>query len=187
MTIAETSRKIQKRETPKDVFYTPEIVAKKHIDMIETKPTEIWYDDSKGKGIYYNNYPTENKEWSEITEGKDMFEFNKKIDIICGNPPYSLINKILEKSVSLNPRIISYLIGQQNFTPHRLKFMNENGYGLIKLHILKIRGFFGYSYICIWEKDKEDILTHETTNYYGELPLCDNVDKYGNKKKINIK
>ena len=51
MTIGETSRKIQKRETPKDVFYTPEIVAKNHIEMIETKPTDIWYDDSKGKKI----------------------------------------------------------------------------------------------------------------------------------------
>ena len=183
MNIGSISKKIRTRETPKDVFYTPEVVAKKHIEMIECKQNDIWYDDSKGKGIYYDNFPTEKKEWSEIRLGKDLFDFDKPINIICGNPPYSLINKILEKSVSLKPRIISYLIGQQNFTPHRLNFMNDNGYGLIKLHLLKIRGFFGYSYICIWEKNKPDILTHETKNYYGDFPLCDNVDKYGNKIK----
>lgn len=183
MTIGETSKKIQMRKTPKDVFYTPKIVAQKHIKMIETTPSDIWYDDSKGKGVYYDNFPTDYKEWSEITEGRNMFDFNKKIDVICGNPPYSFINKILEKSVSLNPRIISYLIGQQNFTAHRLKFMNDNGYGLIKLHILKVRGFFGFSYICVWEKGKTDIITHETKNYYGDFPLCENIDKYGNKIK----
>ena len=65
MNIGSISKKIQTRETPKDVFYTPEIVAKKHIEMISSNPNDIWYDDSKGNGIYYDNYPTENKEWRE--------------------------------------------------------------------------------------------------------------------------
>ena len=175
------NRKIQLRDKPRDVFYTPELLAKKHINMINCDKNEIWYDDSKGKGIYFDNFPTDKKEWSEITENKDLFDFNEPVDIICGNPPYSKINDILKKSVSLKPRIISYLIGQQNLTPHRLEFMNENGYGLIKLHLCKVRGFFGYSTICIWEKNKDDIMSFETKNYYGDFPNCENIDKYGNK------
>ena len=133
--LGKIANKIRNRENPKDVFYTPEVLAKKHINMIESNSEEIWYDDSKGKGAYYNNFPTDNKKYSEIDEGKDLFDFNEKVDIICTNPPYSLLNKILEKSVSLQPRVISYLIGQQNLTPHRLQYMKDNGYGLVKLHL----------------------------------------------------
>tara|TARA_R110000751_G_scaffold10066_1_gene37439 strand:- start:74 stop:646 length:573 start_codon:yes stop_codon:yes gene_type:complete len=176
---------IRNRKNPKDVFYTPEILAKKHISMIPVlSQEEIWYDDSRGKGVYYNNFLSPNKEWSEITEGKDLFDFNKKIDIICGNPPYSFLNEIFEKSVSLQPRIISYLIGQQNLTPHRLVYMRQNNYGLTKLHLCKVRGFFGYSAICVWEKDKDDTavaLSYEIQNYYGDFPNCPDIDKYGNK------
>ena len=181
--IGKTANRIKNRKTPKDVFYTPEILAKKHIDMIEYNKEDIWYDDSRGKGVYFNNFPTKKKYWSEITENKNLFDFDKPIDIICGNPPYSFINKILQKSVSLKPRIISYLLGQQNLTPHRLKFMKENNYGLTKLHLCKVRGFFGYSAICIWELGKEDIISYEIKNYYGDFPNCKDIDKYGNKIK----
>ena len=148
------ANKIQNRAKPKDVFYTPEVLAKKHIEMIVSGAGDIWYDNARGKGAYYDNFPTENKRWSEIDEGRNLFDFNERVDIICTNPPYSLLNKILEKSVSLQPRVISYLIGQQNLTPHRLQFMKNNGYGLVKLHLCKVRGFFGYSAICVWERGK---------------------------------
>tara|TARA_R100000329_G_C7601149_1_gene213212 strand:- start:485 stop:1060 length:576 start_codon:yes stop_codon:yes gene_type:complete len=174
------ANKIQNRAKPKDVFYTPEVLAKKHIEMIVSGAGDIWYDNARGKGAYYDNFPTENKRWSEIDEGRDLFDFNERVDIICTNPPYSLLNKILEKSVSLQPRVISYLIGQQNLTPHRLQFMKNNGYGLVKLHLCKVRGFFGYSAICVWERGKEDVISYETQNYYGEFPLNPELDKYGN-------
>lgn len=177
------SKNIQQRGKPKDVFYTPEILVKKHIDMIDTKETDIWYDDSAGDLVYYDNFPTKKKYWSEISRGKDLFKFNQNVDIICGNPPYSQLTSVMEKSISLKPRIISYLIGQHNFIPNRLKMMNDNGYGLTKLHIFKVRGWFGFSYICVWEKDKKDIISFDTKNYFGKFPLIPDIDKWGNKKK----
>jgi hypothetical protein len=38
-----------------------------------------------------------------------------------------MIDKVLEKSVSLNPRIISYLIGYGNVTTKRLEYMELKG------------------------------------------------------------
>ena len=38
------SRKIKKRDKANDVFLTPLILAKKHIDLIEYKDSDIWYD-----------------------------------------------------------------------------------------------------------------------------------------------
>ena len=44
-----------------------------------------------------------------ILQGKDFFEFNEEADCICSNCPYSMIDKVLEKSIELNPDLLPYL------------------------------------------------------------------------------
>ena len=60
------SRSIKNRENPNDVFITPLKLAKSHIDMIDYKDTDVWYDPFKNNGSYHNQFPNENKKWSEI-------------------------------------------------------------------------------------------------------------------------
>jgi len=160
--------KIKKRSKGNDVFLTPIALAKKHIDIIEYEDSDIWYDPFKNSGNYYNQYPNDNKEWSEILEGKDFFEFDKKVDIICSNPPYSMINKVLEKSINLNPRIISYLIGVNNLTTKRIENMNKAGYGLKKMVMLKVHDWFGMSFIVVFEKGCDNCFDIDRTIYYND-------------------
>jgi hypothetical protein len=160
--------KIKNRSKGNDVFLTPIKLAKKHIDIIEYKDTDIWYDPFKNSGNYYNQYPNDNKEWSEILDGKDFFEFDKKVDIICSNPPYSMINKVLEKSINLNPRIISYLIGVNNLTTKRIETMNKAGYGLKKMVMLKVHEWFGMSFIVVFEKGCDNCFDIDRTIYYND-------------------
>tara|TARA_R110002050_G_scaffold167471_1_gene298264 strand:- start:107 stop:607 length:501 start_codon:yes stop_codon:yes gene_type:complete len=161
MTKSNTSHNIKQRETPNDVFITPLKLAKYNIDMIEYKEDDVWYDPFKNNGSYYNQFPNENKKWSEILEEKDFFTFDEKVDIICSNPPYSMINKVLEKSVELNPRIISYLIGVNNLTAKRMEYMENNGYYITKIHICKVFKWYGMSMIVVWEKDKNPIMSYD--------------------------
>jgi len=156
-----TSHNIKQRETPNDVFITPLKLAKYNIDMIEYNEDEIWYDPFKNNGSYYNQFPNENKKWSEILEERDFFTFDEKVDIICSNPPYSMINKVLEKSVDLKPRIISYLIGINNLTAKRLEYMENNGYYITKLHMCKVFKWYGMSVIVVWERDKNAIISFD--------------------------
>ena len=156
-----TSHNIKQRETPNDVFITPLKLAKYNIDMIEYNEDEIWYDPFKNNGSYYNQFPNENKKWSEILEERDFFTFDEKVDIICSNPPYSMINKVLEKSVDLKPRIISYLIGINNLTAKRLEYMENNGYYITKLHMCKVFKWYGMSVIVVWERDKKAIISFD--------------------------
>jgi hypothetical protein len=88
MKMSETSRAIKQRENPNDVFITPLPLALHQIKMIEFQPHDIWFDPFKNNGSYYNQFPTENKVWTEILDGKDFFQFNESVDIICSNPPY---------------------------------------------------------------------------------------------------
>ena len=74
-----------------------------------------------------------------------------------------MIDKVLEHSVSLNPRIISYLIGQGNLTTKRIEYMNSKGYGLVSIHMLKVFKWYGMSYITTFEKNKSNIITFDRT------------------------
>ena len=67
---------IKKRSKANDVFITPLELAKNHIQMIEYEESDIWYDPFKNSGNYYNQFPNDNKVWSEILEGEDFFDFN---------------------------------------------------------------------------------------------------------------
>lgn len=157
---SETSHKIRNRENSNDVFITPLELAKKGIEMIEYNNNEIWLDPFKNSGNYYNQYPNENKKWCEILEKKDFFNFNEKVDIICSNPPYSILGKVLEKSIELKPRIIQYLIGMGNLTTKRIEMMEDAGYGLTKIHMCKVYKWYGMSFIVQFEKDKKSIISY---------------------------
>ena len=157
--------KIRQREVPNDVWITPEPLAKKQIDMVsaslesmvadkqddsKTLPfldEMVWYDPFRNSGNYFHQFPKGDHEWSEILDGRDFFEFNKHVDVICSNPPYSCLNKILAKLVEIKPLIISLLLGLHNITPKRLEFLNKNGYYLEKLHLCRVSGWYGMSVI----------------------------------------
>ena len=150
------SHKIKHRAEPKDVVYTPLLVAQTHIKSIDAKPTDVWYDPFRGKGIYYDNFPTENKLWTEITDGEDFFQITvAEADIICSNPPYSCIDEVLKKSVELKPRIISYLLLEGKMTPKRMEFMNKNGYGLTGMYMCKVFLWYGMAVAYTFTKGSD--------------------------------
>ena len=155
------SHKIKKRNTANDIFITPLDLAKKAISMIEYENTDIWYDPFKNTGNYYNQYPNDNKLYSEILEDKDFFDFEENIDIICSNPPYSIMDKVIKKSIDLKPRVINYLIGVGNLTARRLEWFENAGYGLTKIHMCKVYKWYGMSFIVQFEKDKESIMSFD--------------------------
>jgi len=155
------STKIKQRTIPNDIFITPPKLAKTAIDMIDYNENDIWLDPFKNDGSYYNQFPNNNKKWCEILQNKDFFDFDEPVEIICSNPPYSCIDKVLLKSVALKPRVIQYLLGINNLTAKRLEFMEKNNYGLTKIHICKVFKWYGMSCIFQFEKDKKSIISFD--------------------------
>ena len=156
------SHTIKKRDSPNDVFITPLGLSKRAIDMVGT--TEgLWLDPFKATGSYFNQFPTSNKVYTEITEGIDFFAFDDPVDVICSNPPYSLMDRVLQHSINLKPKIINYLIGIGNLTAKRVELMNNNGYGLTKMEMCKVFKWYGMSVIVQFEKDKENIISFNRT------------------------
>ncbi len=159
------SHLIKKRDKPKDVFYTPDKLAIKLIKSINIKPDDILFDAFKGKGVFYDNYPSGNKkEWCEITDNKDFFEYKNKVDWIITNPPYSIIDKVMNHSAEICNKGFGYLIGQGNLTSKRIEDMNKKGFILTKIIMLKVFKWYGMSYWVVFErKDGENIIEIDRT------------------------
>jgi hypothetical protein len=171
-TLSKINDDIKKRKSPKDVFITPLKLAKFAIDMIitniedsgESKDNLVWCDNCKNDGSYYNQYPNYNrKEYCEILEGKDFFkyEFIKENEneelILASNPPYSLLDKWFKKCISLRPKYMSFLIGNNNLTCKRMELFENNGYDLIRLHYCKVFNWFGMSNIVLFKRNDFNI------------------------------
>ena len=137
------SHSIKHRASPKDVFYTPEAVVRTQISMIPVKDDDVWFDPFYGAGVYFSNFPTESRVWTEIEKGKDFFAYEGKVDVICSNPPYSMIDAVLKKSVELGPSVISYLLLHGAMTPKRMEFMKAAGYGLTGIYTCKVFKWYG--------------------------------------------
>ncbi len=155
---SELSRKIKNRTKANDVFITPLELAQNHINLIEYNPNDLWLDPCRNNGNYFNQFPNENKDWCEILNNKDFFEYEGKPDIIIQNPPYSLMDKWIQKNISLNPRIISFIIGLGNLTTRRIEILEKAGYGITKFKMLKVYEWYGMSVIVIFEKNKKSII-----------------------------
>ena len=170
-----TSHKIKQRAKPKDVFITPRELAKSHIEMIPTTDDEVWLDPCRfnENGSYYSQFHN-NKDFCEISEDKDFLCYDQEIDVICGNPPYSMLDKWFKKSIELNPRVISYLIGINNLTTRRMEWFEKAGYGLTKMKMLKVYSWYGMSVICVWDKGGEQIMEYDRKVWKNEndKPKC---------------
>tara|TARA_R100000353_G_scaffold149690_1_gene108115 strand:+ start:332 stop:820 length:489 start_codon:yes stop_codon:yes gene_type:complete len=153
------SHGIKQRKKANDVFITPLELAKNHINMIEYNENDLWLDPCKNNGSYYNQYPSDcQKDYCEILEGKDFFEYQGNPSIICDNPPYSILDNWFKKVIELNPRVYSCLIGVGNLTARRIEWFKNAGYGITKLKMLKVWKWYGMSYIVVFEKNKPSII-----------------------------
>lgn len=160
------SHTIKKRVNPNDVFITPPRLAKKAIDMVDAFEGEVWLDPFKGTGNYYNQFPVDEdfKDYCEITEGIDFFDEEYDMDgtgVICSNPPYSCLDRVIAHSIKCKPRVINYLLGLGNLTARRIEMFNKAGYGLTKLHMCKVWKWYGMSVIVQFELGGEQMMSYD--------------------------
>jgi len=164
---------IKNRKVAHDVWLTPEEVAKDHIgccyeiadECSENDKNLKWVDPFRNTGIYFNNfYKGYEKDWCEILEGRDALEYDYKDAVICSNPPYSLITKLLKKMTKDKARVISILGMTNHITTPRLKMMEDAGYKLVGLQFYNVKGYMMTATAMTWVRDY-----NEDTNYKIEF------------------
>ena len=161
------SHKIKKRKVANDVFITPPELAKKCIDRHTYNEGDIWLDSCKNNGSFYNQFPTENKDYCEILEEKDFFDYDKEVDIIAQNPPYSILNKWIDKCISITRKEIGLLIGINNLTARRIETFNKAGFYLKSYIMFKVYSWYGMSCYVIFSREiNENIIDIDRKIYH---------------------
>ena len=130
-----------------------------------------------------NHFPTEKKEYCEILEGKDFFEYKGSPDVICDNPPCSMLDKWFDKVIKINPRVYSTPPGVNNLTARRIEKFERAGFGIKKMKMLKVFEWFGMSYIIVFEKGAESIIEIDRKVYREEKPKTEAV-RYSSKPHL---
>lgn len=137
-----------------DKVYTPENIAKLIINKFNISGKVL--DPFKGQGAFYNNYPeTVKKDWCEIDEGKDFFEYKEHVDWIVSNPPYSIYDEVMNHSFEIADNIV-YLVPLNKIVSSlgRVKKIQEFG-GVPYIYIIGASrcGFpFGFPCCAIYVK-----------------------------------
>ncbi len=149
---AKIGHSIKSRKHANDRIYTPVKVAKMMINMCEIEKDDKVLDPSRGGGVFYNNLPECHKDGCEVDEGEDLIYYEKDVDIVLGNPPYSLWNKWLNKTIELNPKKICYIFNVGNFTPKRIDNLKKAGYGVKNITLMNIDYWYSFSLLVLFEK-----------------------------------
>ena len=154
--VAKKMSDIKNREKSNDIYYTPELLAKEILSLFDFKDKEILLDPCKGKGAFFNNYPNNTiNEWCEISDNKDFLEYNKKVDYIITNPPYSILNKFIDKSIEVSNIGFGFLLHQHALTLSRFKKLKNNGFYLTKYHQCKVWKWYGHQIFVFFEKENK--------------------------------
>ena len=130
----------------KDVVYTSRLISKSIIDFLN--PTGLCLDPCKGDGAFFDFMP-KGSLYCELQEGSDFLQFNKKVDWIIGNPPYSIFEQFLRHSFHLSDNV-SFLVPTNKVFQRDLIMTMINNYGGIKSMVVygsgtKIGFHFGFS------------------------------------------
>ena len=115
-----------------DIVYTPLAVSKNIVNFLS--PNGLCLDPCKGDGAFYNYLP-ESAEYCEIREGKDFFAYNKKVDWVIGNPPYSIFEDFLKHGFDISENV-SYLVPTNKIFQRQIIMDRINRYGGIKSIII---------------------------------------------------
>ena len=163
--VGKVSTPKERKKTPNDLIMTNPDTAKWIVDYFN--PQGLALDPCKGNGAFYDAFNC-NKDWCEITMGKDFFDYTNKVNWIITNPPFSIFDDFLLKSFDIADNIVFFCPLTKVFKGKRLD-IKICEYGGIK-EIIHMgggnqHGFpFGFSTGCI----------HYQKNYKGDIKIIRN-------------
>jgi hypothetical protein len=108
-----------------DVYYTPDEIA--HKIVMHFSPTGKCLEPFCGNNAFLKFLP-EQSDWCEITKGRNFFDFNKPVDWIVTNPPFSNLTQVFEHSFRISNNCVFLVpISKYWSSNPRLKLAREYG------------------------------------------------------------
>ena len=115
-----------------DCIMTPEYLAEALVNHF--KPSGKILEPCKGTGNFLKFLPKDSL-WCEISEGKNFFDFNDKVDWTITNPPWSQIRKFLQHSMEISKNVCFLFTINHLWTKARIRDIKEAGFGIKEIVI----------------------------------------------------
>jgi hypothetical protein len=163
-------KSIQTRQKSNDIVYTPQRVVDIMIRDIDPKMSIL--DPCSGNDVFFNSFKNTNKYKCEIEKGTDFFEFKTPVDLIYGNPPYSILTKWLEHSFKIATKKIKYIIGMYSLTPVRIELAKKHGWFLSSILLTQVPTWFQRSYILTFERTPTDKIDFKSIHLGNRCLYC---------------
>lgn len=143
-----------------DYVLTPEWCAKDIVEFFI--PTGKLLDPCRGLNKVFYNQMSQDAEWCEIQEGVDFFKYNKKVDWIISNPPYSIFYNWMKHSFDIAENIV-YLLPT---------FKIFNSLGLCRMYMqngwIKHMRFYDVGKEIEWSRSRPIVAAYFQKNYFGD-------------------
>lgn len=133
-----------------DIVYTPDSLVVDCMAVVSPllKPTDVLLDPFAGTGAFFHRYPDQNPKLCRDIQGAgpgitvmDFFDTPEpSADWIVSNPPYSVFQRVLEKSCRVCRRGFAYVLALKKLTTQRLFYATQNGFNVTHLCIFRVRG-----------------------------------------------
>lgn len=136
------------KSTSNDVVMTKEDTAKFIINYFENqfKKDDKFLEPCYGDKSFLNNFPSDFVFGCEIREGTDFFDFNKQVDWIITNPPFSIFDDFLLKSFSVADNVVFFCPLNKVFKSKKIDQAIKNYGGIKEIVHLGTGGQHGFPF-----------------------------------------
>lgn len=142
-----------KKATASDTVQTPKKTAEWIVAHFT--PNGVCLDPCAGDDVFYNLLPLP-KYRCEIREGIDFFNFDKKVDWIITNPPYSIYDAFLQHAFEISENVVFFVPIAKAFKSMKIEKLVRSYGGLKEIVFMgggSKHGFgFGFPVGCLYYK-----------------------------------
>ena len=120
-----------------DLVMTPPDLAAALIAHFAGRMTGKVLDPARGQGAFHGHFPASlDRDWCEITEGRDFLDWQRPVDWVMTNPPWSRLRDFTRHAMRIAPNIV-WLTPLTNLTTKaRLRDLDEAGFGIAELVLI---------------------------------------------------
>ena len=157
---------------------TPFSCAKDLLALVPLVEGDRVIEAFKGEGAFYDQLPSfVQKDWAEITQGRDYASLTHDYDWVITNPPFRLEHEgkrvnsfwyLLDYYSTRAHKGIAFLANDKCFstlTPRRLELLQQRGWGFTSITVCSVKKWRGRYFFIVLEKNKPSVLASLSPNY----------------------
>ena len=109
-----------------DVVMTPEWLAERIVGRFGVSGRVL--EPCRGSGSFFKFMP-KGSLWCELSEGKDFFDFDERVDWIVTNPPFSKMRAFLQHSMKVSDNVVFLCPINHFWLKARIRDIKGAGFG----------------------------------------------------------